>query len=190
VTPESPEAVRIALQVIEVLDDLGVPCHVGGSFASSVHGLARHTQDIDLVAELPLGAVDGLVGRLGKDFYVDAEAARQAVRSRDCFNLIHRETAIKVDIFVRGDSAFDREEFARAVSVPGLGTMIRVKTAEDTLLRKLRWYRDGGDASDRQWNDALGVLRVQKDRLDRAYLERWAAELGIADLLRKLLESA
>ena len=189
---ESSEALDIARRVIEALNDLGVSYHVGGSYASSVHGVPRQTRDIDLVVDLAEPAVEAFVGRLSPDFYVDGDAARRAIRTRDSFNLIHRATAFKVDVFVRGDSPFDLQEFARAESVliDESGHRLRVKTAEDTLLRKLAWYRDGGEVSDRQWGDAQGIARTQGARLDRDYLERWAAELRVDDLLRRLLPGA
>jgi len=185
-----PEAIAVALRVVDVLEGLGVGYHVGGSYASSVHGVPRQTQDIDLVVDLPEGVVDAFVARLGDGFYVDAEAARGAVRGRDSFNVVHRETAIKIDVFLQGDAPFDREESGRTVTVTVDGDpprVLRVKAAEDILLRKLLRYRDGGGVSERQWNDAIGVARVQASRLDRAYLERWAATLGVGDLLRRVL---
>ncbi len=65
-----------------------------------------------------------------------------------------------------------------------------IASAEDTVLTKLEWYRMGGEVSDRQWRDVLGVLKVQGKRLDLAYLRRWATELGIADLLERALAEA
>ena len=67
---------------------------------------------------------------------------------------------------------------------------MRVATPEDTVLHKLRWFRDGGEVSQRQWMDAVGVLEVQVDRLDREYLARWARELGVSDLLERALGEA
>jgi hypothetical protein len=192
-TPELPDLLRVALQVIDVLDELGIPYHLGGSFASSVHGIPRQTQDIDLIVELPITMVDTLAAKLGGDFYLDGDEARSAVARRGSFNLIHLDTAVKVDLFVRGDEPFDAAEFSRhrpelvQIEPP---RRIHVKSAEDILLRKLQWYRAGGEASGRQWTDALGIVAAQRDRLDRAYLERWALELGVADLLSKALQSA
>jgi hypothetical protein len=193
VTPELPEALRVALRVIDVLDELGLRYHLGGSYASSVHGIPRQTQDIDLIVELPMAKIDTLTARLGRDFYVDGDEVRIAVARRGSFNLIHLDTAIKVDLFVRGDQPFDVEEFSRhhpelvQIEPP---RRIYVKSAEDILLRKLQWYRAGGEVSERQWTDALGVVAAQRDRLDRAYLERWARELVIADLLSKAVEAS
>ena len=188
---ESSEALDVAKRVIDVLDDLGVPYHVGGSYASSVHGIPRQTRDIDLVVDLAESVIEAFASRLAPEFYLDAHAARRAIRTHDTFNLIHRATAFKVDVFVRGNSPFDLQEFARAEVVligEGAGPRIRVKSAEDTLLRKLAWYRDGGEVSDRQWGDAQGIARTQGARLDRDYLSRWAATLGVDDLLARLLQ--
>jgi hypothetical protein len=189
-SPELPEALRVALRVIDVLDELRVRYHVGGSYASSIHGIPRQTQDIDLVVELPPEGAGPLASKLGDEFYVDEESVRRAARDKTSANVIHLDSGIKIDLFVLGDSPFDLEEFRRHRR-----EMIRreperyvyVKTAEDTLLRKLLWYRMGGETSDRQWNDVLGIARTQGETLDREYVERWARELGVEDLLERVL---
>lgn len=189
-SPELPESLDVVLRVIGVLEVLGIRYHLGGSYASSVHGIPRQTQDVDIVAEVPYEAIRDLVAELRGDFYVDESGAIRAVRERTSFQLVHLDSGIKVDIFVRGDSAFDLEEFSRHRPEPiGPGQQRRlvVKSAEDTVLRKLQWFRMGGEVSERQWRDVLGVLRAQAGRLDRAYLERWASELGVRDLLERAL---
>lgn len=101
---------------------------------------------------------------------------------------------MKVDIFCLGSSAFDRSEFERAafVRIHGLDpeARIRVKSPEDTILRKLDWYRSGGGVSERQWSDVVGCLSAQEGSLDRAYLDRWAGELGLRELLRRALDAS
>jgi hypothetical protein len=189
-SPELPEALRVALAVIDVLDELRVRYHVGGSYASSIHGIPRQTQDIDLVVELQPEAAAPLASKLGDEFYVDEESVRRAARDRTSVSVIHLGSGIKVDLFVRGDSPFDLEEFRRhrrerIRREPE--RYVYVKTAEDTLLRKLSWYRMGGETSDRQWNDVLGIARTQGEALDRDYVERWARELGVEDLLERAL---
>jgi hypothetical protein len=184
------EALRITLQVIQVLKDLGVAYHLGGSFASSVHGVPRLTRDADLVADLSLQQVHPLAAALADDFYADEEAMREAVRKRGSFNLIHLESGFKVDIFMPGNHAFDAAELARSrvirlVHDPPHDVM--VKSPEDTVLRKLRWYRDGGEVSQREWTDALGVLKAQGDAMDLEYLTRWAEELNVSDLIQRAL---
>jgi hypothetical protein len=186
------EALQIAFQVIDILDDLGIPYHLGGSLASSLHGVPRQTRDVDLVIDLPLSAVPGLVSRLEKDFYVDADRARSAVQRRSSFNVIHLASALKLDLFVRGVGGFDTNEFERRapVSVGNPPRSIQVKSPEDMLLRKMLWYREGGETSDRQWSDILGILTTQGKALDFSHIHRWAEELQIMDLLERALEEA
>ena len=66
------------------------------------------------------------------------------------------------------------------------GEPIEFLTPEDIVLLKLEWYRLGGEQSDRQWNDILGVMRTQAGKLDDRYLVVWAADLGVDDLLAKV----
>lgn len=191
-TPERPEALQVLFEFVAVLEELGLAYHVGGSCASSIHGLPRQTQDIDMVVDMDLAVVPALIAKLERDFYLDPELLRDAVTSRASFNAVHYDSALKIDVFVRGIGAFDVEEFVRSQPVVVQGSPERhvvVKTAEDTVLRKLQGYRMGGEASERQWADVIGILRVQHGTLDSMYLERWSTDLGVDDLLRKAMQS-
>lgn len=181
--PANPQ-IAVILGVIEVLDALAVPHHLGGSYASSIHGVPRYTHDVDIVVALTPAKVALLAARFEAEFYVDADAIRSAIVRQSSFNLIHRRSGLKIDCFVQGQRPFDRLESARArrESLGEEGEAF-VKSPEDTVLRKLEWFRAGGETSDRQWNDILGLLRVQGTRLDDAYLDKWAADLEISDLL-------
>lgn len=186
---ELSEALRISLEVVEILEGLGVPCWLGGSLASSLHGIPRSTQDADLIAALEERHVGPLVAALSGAFYLDEERAYEAVRRRASFNLIHLGSLLKVDLFVLRDEPFAHQEMARRQIyelVPG-GAAFPVATAEDTILQKLRWYRLGGEVSERQWSDLLGVFKVQKGRLDLGYLRSGADQLKVADLLDRAL---
>jgi hypothetical protein len=190
-TPTHPEGLRVALRVIEIFETLGIQYHLGGSYASSIHGVPRQTQDVDLIAKLQPEQIVPLVSALGSDFYAEAEPARRALAQRSSFNVLHLASGVKVDIFCLGDSAFDRCEFERAELTRIYGddpVRIRVKTAEDIVLRKLEWYRLGGETSDRQWGDVIGCLQAGARDLD--YLRRWAQELGLSDLLEQALDAA
>ncbi len=184
------EALQATLEVARVLEGLGIPYLLGGSLASSLHGIPRTTEDADLVADLDYRHVPPLVAALQGTFYVDADRMRDAIRRRASFNLVHLVTLIKVDIFVYKGDSFSRSEMARRqqIELPGSGgSSLPVASAEDTVLQKLRWYVQGGGTSERQWNDILGVLKVRRATLDLSYLRRWAAELELTSLLEKAL---
>lgn len=185
-SPDRPTALSVVVHVLELLDRLGLRYHIGGSFASAIHGVPRQTMDADLVVELDSESVVELVEGLGGEFYVDVDVARDAVVRRASFNAIHLGTGFKVDFFVKGRDAFDELELERSLLLQIRADPPRsafVKTAEDTVLRKLQWYRSGGEVSDRQWRDVLGVLAAVGGTLDREYLHLWATRLGVSDLL-------
>jgi len=184
------ESVQTTLLVVEALEALGVPYLIGGSLASAVHGVVRTTLDADLLADLQLEHAEPLAQALGTAFYVDVESIRDAIRRRSSFNVIHLETMFKVDIFILRQRPFDQTQLQRRtkqVIATDPEREVYVASAEDTVLAKLEWYRRGGEVSDRQWQDVLGVLRVQGSRLDLAYLQHWATSLGVSDLLAKAL---
>ena len=116
-TPADPEALKVAFQVLEVLDRIGVPYHLGGSYASSIHGIRRQTHDVDLVIDLRQDQVRHFSQALSAEFYVDEEAVGRAVTERGSCNLVHLKTGVKVDLFLKGSSSFDQEEFERSITV-------------------------------------------------------------------------
>ena len=187
------EPLRVTIAVAEALERLGVPYLVGGSLASSAHGVARATLDADIVAELSPEQAARFVQELGPGFYVDIEAVADAAMRRSSFNVIHLETMFKVDIFIPKRTAYAEAEMARRqlhVIDGQTGARLVFSTAEDTLLSKLVWYREGQEVSERQWRDILGILAVCGERLDRGYLLRWAGELEVTDLLERALREA
>jgi hypothetical protein len=179
-------------RVAGALERLEVRFHLGGSLSSSLHGFPRATLDADLVADLAPGLGRALCTELGKEFYADEPAIEEAIRERRSFNVIHLQTMFKVDVFLVKDTPFDRESFrrARAEPVGPEGKALLVSTPEDTVLHKLLWFQKGGETSDRQWGDLVGVLKVQGRRVDAAYLRRWASVLGLEDLLASALAEA
>lgn len=177
--------------VVEALRRLGIQHFVGGSVATVLHGEIRTTQDVDLVVELEERHIEGLVAALRADFFVDEEALRLAIGPLGSCNLVHRGSGFKVDLFVRRERAFSRSEMQRRMQVELAGGLrLDVATAEDCVLTKLEWFEKGGRVSDRQWRDVLGVLRISGDGLDRAYLARWAQELGLDELLAAAMREA
>jgi hypothetical protein len=187
---ESSDPVAVALHVGVALDYLGVRWLIGGSLASSVHGEPRATQDVDMVVDLEVRHVEPLYNALRRDHYVDADEMRSAVETASSFNAVHFASAIKVDFFVAGDDPFEAERLARRQRVETPSGVLHVDTAEYTLLRKLEWFRRGGEQSERQWRDVQAIARIQADRLDRDRLRLWAERLGVIDLLERVLSQA
>jgi hypothetical protein len=179
-------------QLLAVLDKMELPYYVGGSVASSVHGVPRLTMDVDVVVNLREDRVDELAALLASEFYADARTIRNALAVGRAFNVIHLQSAYKIDLFPLRKDAFSRSEFARRkfTEIRSLGEEpieCAVASAEDTVLRKLAGYRAGGETSERQWNDLLGVVRVSGAKLDREYMRHWADYLKVGDLLERLL---
>ncbi len=177
----------------EAMGRSAIPYMIGGSLASSIHGVYRTSLGVDLVADIHPGQIARFMRELGGEFYADAGMMRDAVESGRSFNLIHFASSFKFDIFPLSSDAFQQSQFSRRemkdIALGGVTIALPVATAEDTLLMKLAWYRAGGEVSERQWNDG-GVVAVQGERLDREYLATWGAYLKVADLAEAALKPA
>lgn len=174
------DALAITARVVDTLERCKVPYALVGSLASSLHGLPRSTNDADLVVDLTAPQVSALVAELSEEFYIAAESVHRAIAQRSHFNVIHLATMFKIDLFIEPAG---HGQLLRASRIEAGGTVLVVAGAEDTIVHKLRWYRDGGEISERQWGDVLGMLEVQGDRLDSLLLRRLAEELSVDDLL-------
>ncbi|HUQ83453.1 MAG TPA: hypothetical protein VM076_20025 [Gemmatimonadaceae bacterium] len=184
------DPIEIAADTGGRLDALGVAWVIGGSIASSVHGEPRSTQDVDMVVALLARHVTPFANAMGRDYYVDADVMRLAVASGASFNAVHFVSAIKVDFFVAGDDPFEAERLQRRQRVDVPNGVLYVDTAEHTLLRKLEWYRRGGEVSERQWRDVQAIVRIQGDQLDPERLRLWATRLGVTDLLERVTRAS
>jgi hypothetical protein len=178
-------AIDIALKVARALVTVGAEYFLGGSLASSLQGEPRATNDIDFVISLALGKVGELSVALGNDFEVDTDTLRDAVLRARCANAFYLPVVTKIDFFGRGYEPFDESEFSRrrTMTVTASGESLVVKSPEDTVLRKLLWFREGGEVSEKQWRDVVSVLQISGDKMDVAYLTGWASRLQITDLL-------
>ena len=191
--PNEAEFIAALRKVIAAFETLEIEYALGGSFASSLYGEARATRDVDLIAAVAGRHAGPLVAALGAEFYADEPQISAAAMNQGSFNLIHLPTMSKVDVYVVWRTDFGRTQLARRQRKHVGRTDpidLFVTSAEDTVLAKLDWYRQGGCVSDRQWRDVLGVLKVQAGALDRAYLREWAARLNLTDLLRRALDDA
>jgi hypothetical protein len=188
----APDIMAAMLPVIDVFEQLGINYHVGGSVASSIYGIPRTTLDADIVADIRPEYVHLLVNKLKPGYYIDEDSVRDAIRRRSSFNAIHLNTMLKVDVFIVKTRSFDQEAVRRTQQriLEENNRPVYLASPEDVILNKLEWYKMGGGVSDRQWNDILGVLKVQGAALDFAYLRKWAAALDVTELLNRAFEDA
>jgi hypothetical protein len=167
--------------IVSELDRFGIPHMLAGSFASTYHGDPRSTNDIDLVIDPTRAALDAFVRGLDPErYYVGAEAARAAFERRGLFNVVLLDSGWKVDLILRKERPFSRSEFERRAPAVIAGVSVFVATAEDTIVAKLEWARAG--ESERQLRDVVGILAVSGGHLDRDYIARWVADLGLSGL--------
>jgi hypothetical protein len=174
------------------LEHLRIPYMIGGSVASSVHGIPRSTRAIDIVARITPHQTESFAKALGSDWYADSDQMREAIRLGRSFNIVYMPSSDKIDIFPAVDDfhGMQLERASRiALSFLDIEDQYPVASAEDIVLAKLRWYRDGGSVSERQWMDIGGLLDANP-KLDREYLHSWANRLGVEDLLILALAAA
>ena len=174
---ETPEAVIHRFATL--LEAAGIPYMLTGSFACGYHGAPRASQDIDIVIAPTLGALNVFLGSLPEDrYYASRDAALDAYGRESLFNVVDFASGWKVDLICRKARPFSLIEFDRRSLRDFGGRGIFLASAEDVLLAKLEWAKLA--ESERQIEDAAGVLRVQGEALDRDYVCRWVAALGLA----------
>jgi hypothetical protein len=185
-------ALDVALRVARAIEAVGGEYFVGGSVASSLQGEPRATNDIDIVLAMLGLRVPAFASALGGDFEVDQAMLRDALSRSATANIFYLPMVTKIDLFGLGSAPYDEAEFGRRrrVRVRESGEELWVKSPEDTILRKLLWYREGGEVSEKQWRDVTAVLRLRGQQLEDAYLDQWASRLGIARLLTRARLSA
>ncbi len=188
-----PDILLAVQPVIQAFEKMSIPYYIGGSIASSVYGMARATMDVDIIADLKVTHIPGLKRILENKYYIDAEMIADAIRTNSSFNLIHLETMIKIDVFIHENEPHQNEALQRKRkdTLDDTGSIqFYFSSPEDIIIHKLQWYKRGGFASERQWLDIVGVVKVQGDLLDKKYLKRWSKKLGLLSLLKEAFVSA
>lgn len=175
-------------EVAALCERLGIRYFVTGSSAISLHGNPRLTNDINVFIDMPLNLVaDFCAGFPPDDFYVDEHAVTEAIRAKHFFNVIHPATGLKIDFIVLSESPFDRLRYARRKLMPVFpGVAVSFASPEDVILKKLVYFKEGG--SEKHLRDIGGILRVQGNALDRAYIEQWAQTLSVLPEWRAVAE--
>lgn len=185
-TPIDPLAV--AAQIAAILERLEIPYVIGGSVASSVLGEPRSTLDLDIMIDADGDTARRLARALHNDFYIDEEDAFDSVRRGSSFNAIHLASSLKVDFFPA--EKLGREQIARRhamVPRPDLEPLY-FYAAEDLIVRKLLWFRQGGESSSRQWRDVVSMLKTTS--IDSDLLLRLAREQNIDELVARAADEA
>jgi hypothetical protein len=184
------EPLQITQKVISAFDTLHIPYLIGGSLASSVYGTLRSTLDADLIADIKLDDVSQFVTILKNEFYIDSEKIVNAIEDQSNVNIIHINSMFTVDIFILKHRDFDLNQMKRRKAKPvgdNPEQSLYFSSPEDLVLAKLEWYQAGGEVSERQWRDVVGVLKIQKEQLDYLYLNHWAKQLNVQYLLDRAL---
>jgi hypothetical protein len=176
---------ELLVDCLRRLNRLRVPYMLTGSMASNFWGIPRTTHDLDFVIQLLPEAAARIAHEFEDGFFIDEEAVRQAVGPPHMFNAVDRRSALKVDFWILGSSAFERSMFDRRLAQALFGEAAWIPTAEDVILHKLYWH--GLTPSERQLGDAAGVVAVQTGALDLAYLRLWGTRLGVTETLEALL---
>lgn len=174
--------------VVSVLERLGLRYFVTGSTVTIFYGEPRFTNDIDVVVDLPVDAVEEFCRQFPEDeFFVSADAARDAVGRHSMFNIIHPRSGLKVDVIIPAPSDFNRSRFSRARRVRAAEDWdASFSSPEDAILKKMEFHREGG--SDKHLRDIASVLRTSGHEVDTAYIDGWAITLGLTDVWRAILD--
>jgi hypothetical protein len=165
-------------RITAALQQAGIQYMLTGSVASAYYGAPRATRDIDLVIAPDPDQLGKFIRLLpSAEYYVDLDAALQALRTRSLFNMVDLATGWKIDFIIRKARPFSEVEFQRRVAIQLEGTQLFVAAAEDIVISKLEWAKLA--ESQRQIEDVAGILRMQQDSLDLAYIQKWVGELGL-----------
>jgi len=177
------EELEVLKDVVGRLERAGIAYMVTGSIAANFYAVPRMTRDIDIVIELEERDVGRFISLFEKDYYLEPNTVRGAVKDKAMFNLIQNEHVVKVDFVVRKDSEYRKTEFTGRKKITVDDESIYVVAPEDLILSKLLWAKDSG--SEVQLLDVRNLLRAVK-RLNRSYLARWVKRLGVGALYRKV----
>jgi len=192
------ELLAVMLPARRALEKLRVPYYLGGSIASSLHGMQQLAQDIDLVVDLGDQTLPSLFAVLEQHYLFDEDEAREAVREHRPFPLIHLDSLMKVDVVFPKRDAFAPSmcQLIRGHTLDERYPPIQLASATEMLLFKVQRYqrdeqaRTDGMQDDAEWNDILGMLKVQGLDLDLPLLEEWAGALDMTDTWRRALVDA
>lgn len=178
-------AVEFVTRIIGAFEKLAIPYLTVGSFSVNVYGDPRSTKDADFVVQMDNTPITRLMAELGGDFELEAQMRFETITATSCQRIFHRDTAFMIELFLLSDEAHDRERFARRVRGNVGGVQAWVPTAEDVVITKLRWSRQGNRQKD--VDDVQNVIDIQLPKLDLPYIRHWCDQHGTRSLFERLL---
>jgi hypothetical protein len=185
------ELFELLQKVIGVFENLSIPYLVTGSVASMAYGEPRLTNDIDIVADIPLSHIPALLAAFPKEeYYIDEEMIKDAIHRTGQFNIIHPASGLKVDVIIKQDVSFDQSRFKRGRKIYPGPYQASFASPEDVIIKKMEYYKLGG--SEKHLRDITGIFKISGESLDRGYISQWATQLDldeIWDMVKKRLES-
>lgn len=163
---------------------------ISGSVAVIVYGEPRLTNDVDLVAVLDRQHIARLPEAFPpEEFYCppEEEIRLEAEREqRGHFNLIHRQTGFKADVYLAGRDPLHAWALARTRRLEVDGEPVVLAPPEYVILRKLEFFREGG--SEKHLRDIRSMLATSPDLIRRAELEKLVAERGLHEAWSRVAE--
>jgi hypothetical protein len=187
--------------VVEALKAAGISSYIGGSIASSLHGMQQSARDIDLVL---IGQCNHsqhlatILATLSEAYLVEPEEIQQALSEGNTVPILHLDTLMKLDLILPETPGFDEAMQASMVSLhldERYAPFLVASALEMAIWKLVRCARElvtrpDGIVNDAEWNDLLGILKIQGQRLDLTQLTLWAHRLGAGHLLPQALDDA
>jgi hypothetical protein len=188
----------VMLPALHIFDERDIFCYLGGSIASSLHGMQQMAQDIDLIVDLDKQDLSSLLSCLKQHYVLDEDAFKEAVFQRTACSLIHLDTLMKIDVVMTKQDALDAVLHHRIASyhLDERYPSLRLASATEMIMVKLYRYaqdlhsRTDGMRDDAEWNDIVGMFKVQRPNLEKDFLEKWAKTLKITETLEQALVDA
>lgn len=172
--------VKIVHDFAERIEPLKIEYMLTGSLAMMLYSNYRMTADVDIVVELKYEDADRIIKTFEPDYYVPHGRVRDAIAREFMFNVIHQETAFKIDLVIKKSNEYQQTAFERRQKKDFHGKEIFVITLEDLILSKLLWAKKS--LSEKQLTDVENLMQAEFD-LD--YAQSWASKLNIEDLFNK-----
>jgi hypothetical protein len=176
-----------------VFEALHIPYYITGGVCAIAYGDPRTTRDLDVVIECKPSEIMAMVAQLKAEGFYCPPGAIEDIQSSmgRVLSVTHMQLVLNADLVLNANTEFDRSKMERRrLEAIGLDESERfwLASPEDVILAKLLW--GGQSQSEKQWRDVLGVLKVQGDSLDFAYLTQWAARLDLTALVQRAIAAA